>query len=115
MQESRKCRKRPDVGRCLSCRGVLLQLLAAVKELGAQRMATEVFANHQRTSTRGGILKSEAVERFTSTMCEHGIEHLQDIEVQLPGEALDQEIRKIPGQGSGISLQLSLPKTPLPL
>lgn len=39
---------------------------------------------------------------------------MQDIEVQLPSEALDQEIRKIPGQGSGISLQLSLPKTPSP-
>ena len=54
------------------------------------------------------------MERFTSTLCEHGIEHLQDIGVELPSDALDQEIRKIPGQGSGISLQLSLPKTPSP-
>lgn len=79
--------------------------LARFKKLGAQRMATEVFANLQRTSTRSGILKSEAVERFASTLCEHGIEHLQDIGAQLPSDALDQEIRKIPGQGSGISLQ----------
>lgn len=80
-------------------------LLRHFKETGSQRMATEVFANRQRTSTRAGILKSEAVERFCSILHAHGIHYLQDIGARLPLGELEQEIRDIPGQGSGISLQ----------
>jgi hypothetical protein len=38
-----------------------------------------MFGNHQRTSTRNGILKAEATLRFAQTPAKHGIEHLQDM------------------------------------
>jgi hypothetical protein len=66
----------------------------------------------QRTSTRNGILKSEAVFRFASVLHKHGVDSLDDVpkitwyenlkaEMQKP---YAQEILTIPGQRSGISL-----------
>ena len=67
-------------------------------------MTDDVFANRQRTSTRNGILKAEAVWKFADVLRSHGITYLQDIGETLPSEALQQAIALIPGEGSGISL-----------
>ncbi len=75
------------------------------EEYGVERMTTEIFANRQRTSTRSGILKAEAAWRFASTLRLHLVEYLQDVAHQPPRNSLEQDIRSIPGQGSGISLQ----------
>lgn len=81
------------------------ELCEHFQEYGLERMTREIFANRQRTSTRNGLLKAEAARRFASTLESHRIEYLQDVAQQLPSESLEQDIRSIPGQGSGISLQ----------
>jgi len=80
------------------------QLCAHFEERGSDRMAGEVFANRQRTSARNGILKAEAVWWFAQALRQEGIEYLQDVP-PIPNGGLDDAIRAIPGQGSGISLR----------
>lgn len=75
-----------------------------ISNFGAVRMASEVFSNRQRTSTKNGILKAEAIARFAAALIEHGINYLQDIQWPLP-EGLEVAIKAIPGQRTGISLQ----------
>lgn len=81
----------------------LSALIEKISELGTDRFAREVFQNRQRTSTRNGILKSEAVLRFATVLHNHGISLLQDVESRVTDAALDADLRKIPGQKSGIS------------
>jgi len=83
----------------------LSSLVQHFDDLGLERMTSEVFVNRQRTSTRSGILKSEAVLRFAGALRSHGIEYLQDVGETLPSAGLQRAIGAIPGQGSGISLQ----------
>jgi hypothetical protein len=73
--------------------------------IGLERMTMEVFRNRQRTSTRNGILKSEAVLHFARVLKRHRINFLQDLDTALLSTALDADIRQIPGQKSGISLK----------
>lgn len=61
------------------------------------------LTNHQRTSTRGGIPKSEAVLQHCNVFLDHDVEALDDI----PGlfadaerfAAVDKALRRIPGEG----------------
>lgn len=69
-------------------------------------MAMHVYENRQRTSTKNGILKAEAVARFARCLQSHGVEFLQDVPVQIhekDNKTLATDIKAIPGQGSGIS------------
>ena len=80
------------------------QLIKNLEELGAEESATVLFYNHQRTSSRNGILKAEAVLRFAKVLQKYGVEQLQDMKCStLPAEA-EQEIKQIPGQKSGLAL-----------
>jgi hypothetical protein len=76
-------------------------------EYGAERMANEVFRNRQRTSSRNGTLKAKAVLLFAQTLLAFGVDRFQDIREKLgDSEFQDEfeiEIKKIKGQGSGIS------------
>ena len=83
----------------------LSSLCTRIEELGPDRMSVEVFANRQRTSTRSGILKAEAVGHFANALRSHGIEYFQDVATPLPNAALEQAITQIPGQASGIALR----------
>lgn len=71
---------------------------------GVAHMAEVVFDNRQRTSTRNGITKAEAVWRFAQVLRQHKFENLQDMAQAMP-EAAVRAILAIPGQGSGISLE----------
>lgn len=73
-------------------------------ELGFGEMTESVFDNRQRTSPRNGILKSEAVLEFADVLRSHGVEYFQDVPAAMQEAVLEQKIRQIPGQGSGISL-----------
>jgi len=75
------------------------------EERGPESMAADVFENRQRTSSRNGILKAEAAYRFAAALRRHGVEYLQDVPEAAGSRALEGDIRSIPGQGSGISLQ----------
>jgi hypothetical protein len=74
-------------------------------ERDAAAMARDVFQNKQRTSTRSGIVKAEAVKQFALALKAAGIEYLQDAPRGWDSLALDRAVRAIPGQASGISLQ----------
>lgn len=80
------------------------ELCKKCAELEAERLADTVFRNRQRTSARGGILKADAVCRFAAALATHGINYLQDVPRAMASEALERDIRAIPGQRSGLSL-----------
>lgn len=65
--------------------------------------AGEIYKNRQRTSTRGGILKAEAVFRFAQALAKQNVHFFQDME-QLDQATFERDIKEIPGQKSGISL-----------
>lgn len=76
-----------------------------IESLGIERFANEIFHNRQRTSTKGGILKSEAVLKFASVLTRFGVNYFQDVPKVIRDERFEREIRNIPGQKSGISLR----------
>jgi hypothetical protein len=81
-------------------------LRAFVEKIGAmglEKMAIEVYQNKQRTSARNGILKSEAVFHFASVLRNHGLNYLQDVPSRVSDSALEAELCRVRGQGSGIS------------
>jgi len=79
------------------------EFLQLHKGLTLPEMAEKVYQNKQRTSTRNGILKAEAVYLFTKVVQSFGAEYLQDVDRILGNELFEAEIAKIPGQSSGLS------------
>lgn len=72
---------------------------------GVNGMAEKVYQNLQRTSTRNGVLKSEAVLRFSQTLQQFGVNYFQDAGNILGNRDFESAVYKIPGQGSGLSLR----------
>jgi hypothetical protein len=69
-------------------------------------MARDVFRNHQRTSSRSGILKSEAVYRVCKILRDHGAETFASFRRALDSGQCDDLRRAftaVRGQGSGLS------------
>jgi len=69
-----------------------------------RRIAAELFDNRQRTSTRNGILKAEAIHRFAQVLLRHQVNYFQDIPTVIRSEQFESDIRSIPGQTYGTSL-----------
>lgn len=80
-------------------------LIRRMEDVGIERFTENVFQNRQRTSTKSGILKGEAVFRFARALERRGIEHVQDLPAVIEGTSLEEAIFAIPGQGSGVSLR----------
>ena len=81
------------------------QLVEHIESMGIEKSADVVFRNHQRTSSRNGILKTDAVLRFARILQKYGVETLADITAKgIPYKA-EEEILRIPGQRSGLSLR----------
>jgi hypothetical protein len=76
--------------------------LACYAGLSPDEAADQLFGNRQRTSSRSGILKAEAVQRFAIALQESGIEDFADLTDERLA-ATEAAIRQIPGQKSGIS------------
>jgi hypothetical protein len=85
----------------------LTALITRMNENGPEWFAENVFRNRQRTSTRSGILKSDAVLRFARVLAAHGVSH-RDVLSLADLEAIENAVRRIPGQRSGISFQYFL-------
>lgn len=66
-------------------------------------LAKNVFENNQRTSAQNGILKAEAVVRFAKVLQQFDGEYFQSRSKFVGNKNFKNEIRKIPGQRSGIS------------
>lgn len=81
---------------------LLTDLIVVFEEVGVERMAQEVFQNRQRTSSRSGILKSEAVLKFSCALAQAGINDFSDF-VQDRKDYAEAMILGLPGQSSGIA------------
>jgi hypothetical protein len=81
-------------------------LTKRIASFGFERSAEELFGNRQRTSSRGGILKAEAVFQFADALINGGIREIGDM--QNWNELLETKIRTIPGQRSGLSVRYFL-------
>jgi hypothetical protein len=68
-------------------------------------MARNVYKNLQRTSTRNGILKADAVGWFAEVLLKLGVNNFADIDKILGNKLFETAITAIPGQKSGVSLK----------
>ncbi len=73
-----------------------------------EALAKVVFRNSQRTSSRFGILKAEAVSRFAKALASAGIEHFGDVQDDHRLLEARLSIQSIPGQRSGITFDYFL-------
>ncbi|MCF8880142.1 hypothetical protein L5876_09970 [Hyphobacterium sp. SN044] len=80
----------------------LNDLLDLYLDLQPEEAADRLFGNRQRTSTRSGILKAEAVRLFADALVRCGIDHFDDITDERI-ELAEAIILGLPGQGSGIA------------
>jgi hypothetical protein len=80
-------------------------MLVLIEQMSIIELTEKVFQNRQRTSARNGILKSEAVVFFLKVLQKFKAETLRDVEKIITNEKFENEIKKIPGQKSGISLK----------
>lgn len=80
------------------------KFLELYKKYTVDQMAESIYQNLQRTSSRSGILKSDAVLRFSRVLVEAGVEYFQDVENVMGKVSFENSIKRIPGQGSGLSL-----------
>ena len=70
-----------------------------------EKLANDIFDNHQRTSTRNGILKAEAVIKFAKVLSKYDVNYFQDIAAKIENnKSFEIDIKNIPGQRSGLSL-----------
>ena len=81
------------------------KMIENIESIGIEKSADVIFKNHQRTSSRSGILKADAVLRFAKILQEYGIETLADINAKGVPFEVEQEILRIPGQQSGLSFR----------
>jgi hypothetical protein len=80
-------------------------VLDLIERISIVELTENVFQNRQRTSTKNGILKSEAVILFFRVLQRFNVETLGDVENIIVNERFEKEIKEIPGQQSGISLK----------
>lgn len=76
-------------------------LRIAIVHFGPERFSSEIVKNKQRTSTRSGILKSDAVLRATTLFCKTSVFTCSDFKSRQDEVYLGW--LAIPGQKSGIS------------
>ena len=84
------------------------EFVALLSKHDSPSLAESLFKNRQRTSTRSGILKAEAVFRFAKTLLEGCIMTLGDTEDDAKNERVRKKIEQIEGQKSGISFDYFL-------
>jgi hypothetical protein len=87
-----------------------VQLIAVIERCGGPADFAEQVRNRQRTSSRSGILKADAVLRAALVLRELHITTPADLQAAAAEDldALRSRWRAIPGQGSGISLNYFL-------
>jgi hypothetical protein len=79
-------------------------LIQRIDQLGPERFAIEVVHNRQRTSSRGGILKSAAALSFARVLARNGIQYFEDLPSFDELSELYRELQQVHGQASGISI-----------
>lgn len=80
------------------------QSISEFLKKASNRSPVELFNNRQRTSSRNGILKADAVMLFAQVLQKYKVEYFQDMAKIISNAEFVADIKKIPGQNSGISL-----------
>ncbi len=83
----------------------ITKFIGFYNDYGVEGMAERVYQNFQRTSTRNGILKSEAVLRFSQALRHFGVDYMQDVQKVIDSSRFESTIMQVPGQRSGICLR----------
>ncbi|CAM3055438.1 hypothetical protein [Flavobacterium frigoris] len=78
--------------------------LNLMEQKSITELTESIYKNRQRTSTRSGILKSEAVIKFLKILQKHEVNKLSDLYKIISSKEFEIDIKQIPGQKSGISL-----------
>lgn len=87
-----------------SKQNTLKRLIYEIDQLSVEQFTARVFKNKQRTSSRSGILKTEAVYQFASVLLRNKVNTFDDVKhLYLNTKKIEKDIKKIPGQKSGIS------------
>ncbi len=83
------------------------EFVAICENIVPKEMAASVYENRQRTSSRSGILKAEAVYLFCRALLSAGIDGFTDL-TQERREFAEAIILGLPGQSSGIAFDYFL-------
>jgi hypothetical protein len=78
------------------------EFIASLGSNTPQQMAELIYDNRQRTSTRSGILKADAVFQFVHVLQRFGINTYADFAAMPDAAGVEAAVRRIPGQTSGI-------------
>lgn len=78
--------------------------LEKIENQSPEKLALEIYQNKQRTSSQNGILKAEAVSRFLRVLAKFNVQYFQDVPDLITNADFEQQIKRIPGQASGICL-----------
>jgi hypothetical protein len=86
------------------------QLLALIDDAGGADGFAELVGNRQRTSTRNGVLKAEAVQRIAAVLDEAGLSTVAAVRAASDDAlaGLRAAWSQVPGQRSGLSLDAFL-------
>jgi hypothetical protein len=79
------------------------EVLTLIDKISDEELAEKYLTKH-RTSTKNGILKATAYRMFLQTMQVHNVETCDDILLIAGNQDFENDIRNIPGQSSGITL-----------
>jgi hypothetical protein len=77
--------------------------IRTLETMTADELANGPFGNRQRTSSRSGILKTDAIRQFAIALQQVGIERFDDIKDANKLTSAESLVTKIAGQRSGIS------------
>ncbi len=90
-------------------RETITDLIRATNGYEGIALAQKFFGgNRQRTSSRSGILKADAVVRFAKALQKSRVDDFPDIRDAARAKCASQAVRSIPGQGSGLSFDYLL-------
>jgi hypothetical protein len=79
------------------------EFLEATSPFTCDELATDVFKNRQRTSSKSGILKAKAVTQYAAALQKAGIERFADCDDEAKLELAEAYVKDIRGHSSGIS------------
>jgi len=79
------------------------EFISLYDRFSIEEMADRIYQNRQRTSTRNGILKAEAVLLFVKALRQFEVDYYQDMSKVEGKVEFETKVAEIPGQRSGIS------------
>lgn len=101
--------KWPKYSTAAQARHTITDLIRVTNGCVGAHLAQGFFGgNRQRTSSRSGILKADAVVQFAKALQKNGVDDFPDIRDADRAERAKQAVRSIPGQRSGLSFDYFL-------